>query len=65
MFGSMRDTLRTEIDGLREASLYKTERVIVSPQGPVIRAAVPGGANHARSSTSAPTTTSAWPTIRA
>ncbi|MEL7667892.1 MAG: glycine C-acetyltransferase [Actinomycetota bacterium] len=42
MFGSMRDTLRTEIDGLREASLYKTERVIVSPQGPVIRAAVPG-----------------------
>lgn len=42
MFGSMRDSLRTEIEGLREASLYKTERVIVSPQGPVIRAVVPG-----------------------
>lgn len=42
MFGSTRDSLRTEIEGLREASLYKTERVIVSPQGPVIRAVVPG-----------------------
>ncbi|MHB8050522.1 MAG: glycine C-acetyltransferase [Coriobacteriia bacterium] len=42
MFGSMRDALRAEIEGLREASLYKTERVIVSPQGSVILAMVPG-----------------------
>lgn len=42
MLGSMRDALRAEIEGLRQASLYKTERVIVSPQGPVIRTAVPG-----------------------
>jgi glycine C-acetyltransferase len=42
MFGPMRDALRTEIEGLREASLYKTERVIVSPQGSVILVGVPG-----------------------
>ncbi|MHB1017127.1 MAG: glycine C-acetyltransferase [Coriobacteriia bacterium] len=42
MYGSMRDALRAEIEGLREASLYKTERVIVSPQGSVILVGVPG-----------------------
>jgi glycine C-acetyltransferase len=42
MYGKMRDALRTEIEGLREASLYKTERVITSPQGPRIQVAVPG-----------------------
>jgi glycine C-acetyltransferase len=39
----MRDTLRSEIEGLREASLYKTERVITSPQGSTILVAAPGG----------------------
>ncbi len=43
MFGSMRETLRAEIDALHAASLYKSERVIVSPQGPVIRVATPDG----------------------
>jgi glycine C-acetyltransferase len=42
MFGDMRGTLRAEIDALHEASLYKAERVIVSPQGPDIRVDVPG-----------------------
>ncbi|MEN6430652.1 MAG: glycine C-acetyltransferase, partial [Coriobacteriales bacterium] len=42
MFGSMRETLRTEIEALHAASLYKSERVIVSPQGPVIEVATPG-----------------------
>ncbi|MBN2248007.1 MAG: glycine C-acetyltransferase [Coriobacteriia bacterium] len=41
MFGTMRDALRMEIEGLREASLYKSERVIVSPQGPEIAVAAP------------------------
>jgi glycine C-acetyltransferase len=38
----MRETLTSEIAALHDASLYKTERVIVSPQGPVIRVAQPG-----------------------
>jgi len=44
MYGTMRDALRAEIEGLKAASLYKTERIITSPQGPVIRVAVPGEA---------------------
>jgi glycine C-acetyltransferase len=40
----MRANLRAEIDALRAASLYKSERVILSPQGPVIRVATPDGA---------------------
>lgn len=44
MYGNMRDALRAEIDALRAASLYKTERVITSPQGSTIRVAVPGEA---------------------
>jgi len=43
MFGSMKDALRDEIETLRSASLYKTERVIVSPQGSTIRVAGPDG----------------------
>jgi glycine C-acetyltransferase len=39
----MRDTLRAEVAGLRDASLYKSERVIETPQGPVIGVAAPGG----------------------
>jgi glycine C-acetyltransferase len=35
----MRDALRTEIAALHEASLYKSERVIETPQGPVIHVA--------------------------
>jgi len=42
MFGNMKDALRSEIEALRAASLYKTERVIVSPQGSTIRVANPG-----------------------
>ncbi|MDO9557994.1 MAG: glycine C-acetyltransferase [Coriobacteriia bacterium] len=41
MFGSMKDALHSEIDALRAASLYKSERVIVSPQGSTIHVAVP------------------------
>ena len=43
MFGSMKDALRAEIEALHAASLYKSERVIVSPQGSVIRVATPDG----------------------
>jgi glycine C-acetyltransferase len=43
MFGSMRDALRSEIETLHAASLYKTERIITSPQGPIIRVAAPDG----------------------
>ena len=39
MFGSMRETLRSEIEALRTSSLYKSERVIVSPQGSAIQVA--------------------------
>lgn len=42
MYGNMREALRAEIAALHEASLYKTERVIVSPQGPTVRVAQPG-----------------------
>jgi glycine C-acetyltransferase len=35
--------LRAELDGLREASLYKAERIIGSPQGPVVRVTAPDG----------------------
>ncbi|MHB1341832.1 MAG: glycine C-acetyltransferase [Coriobacteriia bacterium] len=43
MFKDMRDTLRSEIGALHEASLYKTERVITSAQGATITVALPGG----------------------
>jgi glycine C-acetyltransferase len=42
MFGPMRDTLNEEIAVLHSASLYKTERVITSPQGTTIQVQVPG-----------------------
>ena len=43
MFGDMRSALRAEIEGLYEASLYKAERIIDTPQGATIRVAgVPG-----------------------
>lgn len=42
MFDNMRDALRSDIEALHAASLYKTERVITSPQGSTISVAVPG-----------------------
>lgn len=42
MFEDMRSTLRSEIEALHSASLYKTERVITSPQGSTIQVVVPG-----------------------
>jgi glycine C-acetyltransferase len=43
MYGKMREALRSEIDGLRAASLYKSERVITSPQGSTILVEAPEG----------------------
>ena len=43
MFGEMKNALQSEIEELRAASLYKTERVITSPQGATIQVATPGG----------------------
>ena len=51
MYGSMRDTLRAELEELREASTFKSERVIVSPQGTTIEVAGPAdgsGETHVR-----------------
>lgn len=39
MFGVMREALLCELQSLRDASVYKSERVIVSPQGPRIQVA--------------------------
>jgi glycine C-acetyltransferase len=36
VIGSARDSLRKELDDIRAAGLYKTERVITGPQGPVV-----------------------------
>ncbi|GHG53150.1 glycine C-acetyltransferase [Streptomyces griseocarneus] len=36
MFDSMREHLRTELQGIRDAGLYKSERVITSPQSAAI-----------------------------
>lgn len=40
MFGTVREQLRSELDGIREAGLYKRERTISSPQSNSIRAAL-------------------------
>ena len=37
MFTSVRTSLQSEIQEIKDAGLYKKERVIVTPQGPVIR----------------------------
>ncbi|NLT03660.1 MAG: glycine C-acetyltransferase [Bacteroidales bacterium] len=37
MYQSFKDFLQDELDGIREAGLYKNERIIVSPQEAVIR----------------------------
>src|SRR2546423_13886083 len=36
MFDRVRDELRQELDAIREAGLWKDERVLASPQGPVV-----------------------------
>ncbi len=37
MFGAMRENLRKELDEIREAGLYKAERVISTPQNAAVR----------------------------
>jgi glycine C-acetyltransferase len=37
MFGTMRENLRTELDEIRAAGLYKAERVISTPQNAAVR----------------------------
>ncbi|MGB3437147.1 MAG: glycine C-acetyltransferase [Actinophytocola sp.] len=37
MFGAMRENLRSELDEIRAAGLYKAERVISTPQGSSVR----------------------------
>ncbi len=37
MYGDFKQHLQQEIDGIREAGLYKNERIIASPQGAVIK----------------------------
>jgi len=37
MYGRMRDRLQADLDAIREAGLYKDERVLAGPQGAVIR----------------------------
>jgi len=43
MYGKMREGLRADLDALRIASTFKTERVIVSPQGTTIEVAGTAG----------------------
>ena len=44
MFGDMKEALQSEIKALHNASLYKVERVITSPQGSTIQVDTPGDA---------------------
>ncbi len=37
MYGDFKQHLQQELDGIREAGLYKSERIIASPQGAVIK----------------------------
>ncbi len=60
MFDTVRDDLRATLDEIRAAGLHKPERVIGTPQSATVE--VTAGGRPARSSTSAPTTTWAWPT---
>jgi len=39
MFGKMKDWINTELKGVREAGLFKEERVLMSPQGAEIKVA--------------------------
>ena len=60
MFDSVRDDLRATLDEIRDAGLYKPERVIGTPQ--TAPSTSPSAAPRRGRSTSAPTTTSASPT---
>ncbi|MBC2838071.1 glycine C-acetyltransferase [Robiginitalea sp. SC105] len=37
MYGKIKDHLKEELEDIREAGLFKEERIITSPQGPVIK----------------------------
>lgn len=37
MYGSIKEHLEKELESIRGAGLYKEERIIISPQGPIIR----------------------------
>ena len=37
MYGSIKTHLENELEAIREAGLFKEERIITSPQGPVIK----------------------------
>lgn len=37
MYGSVKDGLKRELDGIKAEGLYKDERIIVSPQGALVR----------------------------
>jgi glycine C-acetyltransferase len=43
MFGAMKDSLQRELSEIRDAGLYKEERVIVTPQGADIGVVFPAG----------------------
>ena len=43
MYGNIQQHLKAEIDGIREAGFYKTERVITTPQGAQVEVAAGGG----------------------
>ncbi|RME38213.1 MAG: glycine C-acetyltransferase [Planctomycetota bacterium] len=43
MFSAMKETLRKELDAIRQAGLYKEERLITSPQAADIRVVFPEG----------------------
>lgn len=45
MDAAMKDDLRSELDGIRAAGLFKAERSVSSPQSSHIRAGQPGGAS--------------------
>src|SRR6187200_213809 len=37
MYGKMKDHLQQELKGIKEAGLFKRERIIITPQGAAIR----------------------------
>src|SRR5690606_24756205 len=43
MFGRMKDDLRRTLDEIRAEGLYKSERIITSPQGTSVGVAAPAG----------------------
>lgn len=37
MYGKTQESLQSELQAIKDAGLFKKERIIISPQGPVIR----------------------------